>query len=117
MLLDEPLTGIDLPTARAIDQIIHDETDRGCTVVLTTHDLSEAGAADHVLLLAGRVVAEGPPDQVLDAANLTAAYGAALLHLGEEFPMLDDAAHRPVDDRHVHRPVHTEHDPGDLHHG
>lgn len=117
LLLDEPLTGIDLPTARAIDQIIHDETDRGCTVILTTHDLSEAGAADHVVLLAGRVVAEGPPDQVLDAANLAAAYGAALLHLGEEVPMLDDAAHRPVDDRHVHRPVHTEPDPGDLHHG
>ena len=29
LLLDEPLTGIDLPTAQAIDDVIHDETGRG----------------------------------------------------------------------------------------
>lgn len=104
LLLDEPLTGIDLPTARAIDAIIHEETSRGCTVVLSTHDLTEARAADHVLLLAGRVVAQGRPDAVLTPDHLVAAYGAALLHLGEgAAALLDDAAHRPVAGRHVHR--------------
>ena len=53
LLLDEPLTGIDLPTAQAIDAVIHDELTRGCTVVMTTHDLSEARVADYVLLLSG----------------------------------------------------------------
>lgn len=98
LLLDEPLTGLDLPTARAIDDIIHEETGRGCSVVLTTHDLSEARAADHVLLLSGRVVASGPPEQVLTPANLSTAYGSALLHLDDDPVLLDDAAHRPVDD-------------------
>jgi manganese transport system ATP-binding protein len=104
LLLDEPLTGIDLPAAKAIDRVIHEETSRGCTVVLTTHDLTEARAADHAILLAGAVVAEGPPAGVLSARNLVRAYGSALLHLDERAAVvLDDAAHRPVGGRHVHR--------------
>ncbi len=104
LLLDEPLTGIDLPAAKAIDQVIHEETSRGCTVVLTTHDLTEARAADHTILLAGGVVAEGAPDRVLSADNLVSAYGSALLHVDDEAAVvLDDAAHRPVAGRHVHR--------------
>jgi len=103
LLLDEPLTGIDLPTAQAIDAVIHDETRRGCTVVMTTHDLSEARAADHAVLLSGRVVASGAPDEVLSAEHLTAAYGPTLLHLDDGAVLLDDPAHRPVPGRHVHR--------------
>lgn len=80
LLLDEPLTGLDLTSMRAIDAIIHDEPARGCSVVLTTHDLDEARAADHVILTAGRVVACGAPDEVLTAAHLTSAYGLGALH-------------------------------------
>jgi manganese transport system ATP-binding protein len=94
LLLDEPLTGIDLPTAQAIDHVIHDERGRGCTVILTTHDLSEARVADNVLLLGGRVVASGPPDEVLTAEHLAAAYGSSLLHIDEGRVFLDDHAHR-----------------------
>lgn|GEM_PF-2635851 len=61
LLLDEPLTGLDITSARIIDGIIHDESSRGYSVVLTTHDLEEAKAADHVILTSGRVVASGPP--------------------------------------------------------
>lgn len=103
LLLDEPLTGIDLPTAQAIDEIIHDEVSRGCTVVITTHDLSEAHAADYVLLLAGRLIASGPPESVLTPKNLNAAYGNALLHFEDGRLLVDDAAHDPVDGRHIHR--------------
>ncbi len=102
LLLDEPLTGIDVTTAVAIDQVIHEEVDEGCAVVITTHDLSEAAAADHVILVAGRVVASGPPDEVLTPANLQAAYGAALLHMEEGRMFLDDAAHAPVDGTQIH---------------
>jgi manganese transport system ATP-binding protein len=118
LLLDEPLTGIDLPTAQAIDDVIHDETARGCAVVMTTHDLSEAQFADHVLLISGRVVAHGPPEQVLTATNLADAYGPSLLHVGEgkQF-FLDDPAHTPVPGRHAHRErsIHTESSPSELH--
>ena len=103
LLLDEPLTGLDLTSAQAIDDVIHDEHTRGCTIIMTTHDLAEAQVANHVLLLSGRVVAWGPPDQVLSVENLTAAYGPNLLHLEDTQMFIDDPAHRPVPGRHVHR--------------
>ena len=117
LLLDEPLTGIDLPTARAIDEVIHDERNRGCTVVLTTHDLSEARVADHVLLLAGRVIAFGTPEEVLTTEHLTEAYGTSLLHVDEGQIFIDDAAHAPVDGNHSHRDrsIHTEASPSKQH--
>jgi Fe2+ or Zn2+ uptake regulation protein len=49
--------------------------DHGCTVVVTTHDLDVARAADHVLLLAGRVLANGAPAQVLTRRQLDIAFG------------------------------------------
>ncbi len=93
LLLDEPLTGIDLPTASAIDAVIHGERAHGCTVVITTHDLSEARVADHVLLLAGRVVASGAPDTVLTRDHLVEAYGPSLVHGTDGRLFIDDAAH------------------------
>lgn len=117
LLLDEPLSGLDMPSAERIDAVIHDEHRMGRTVVLTTHDLAEASVADHVLLLAGRVVASGPPEEVLTAANLASAYGPSLLHVEALGLMIDDPAHRPVPGRHVHRDrsIHAEPPGADLH--
>lgn len=118
LLLDEPLTGIDLTTAQAIDAVIHDETKRGCTVVMTTHDLSEAQFAGHVLLLAGRVVASGPPEAVLTSDHLVEAYGPSLLHVDDGGTVfLDDPAHTHLPGRHAHRErtIHTEASPIDVH--
>jgi iron complex transport system ATP-binding protein len=103
LLLDEPLTGLDLTSAQAIDQVIHDETRTGCTIVMTTHDLAEAEVADHVVLLSGHVVASGTAGEVLTLENLTAAYGPNLLHVEGERLFIDDPAHRPVPGRHDHR--------------
>ena len=104
LLLDEPLTGIDLPAAQAIDKVIHDETHRGCTVIMTTHDLSEARVADHVVMVSGRVVAVGPPEEVLTQEHLVEAYGPSLLHVDEDSTLfLDDPAHTQLPGRHIHR--------------
>jgi manganese transport system ATP-binding protein len=103
LLLDEPLTGLDLTSAQAIDEVIHDEINRGCTIVMTTHDLDEAQVADHVLLLSGRVVGSGSPGEVLTEENLSLAYGPSLLHGTGRRLMIDDPAHRPVAVRHEHR--------------
>ena len=93
LLLDEPMSGIDVTTSHAIDRVIHNEVGNGCAVVLTTHDLTEAAVADHVILVAGRVVASGPPDQVMTPENLAAAYGTAALHPDEGLTLIDDPAH------------------------
>jgi len=110
LLLDEPLTGLDLPSAQAIDSVIHDEQERGGTIVMSTHDLAEARVADHVVLMAGRVIASGSPTEVLTSSNLKSAYGSALLHVEGERIFLDDPAHRPTDELHVHqnRTIHVE---------
>lgn len=117
LLLDEPLTGLDLISAQAIDRVIHEEPARGCTLVMSTHDLAEARNADHVILLAGRVVASGLPDEVLSVEHLTSAYGSNLLHTDGEKLFIDDPAHRPVPGRHVHRErtIHVEPPDAGLH--
>ena len=86
-------------------------------MIIATHDLSEARVADHVLLLAGRVVASGGPDAVLTAEHLAAAYGAALQHVEDGRIFIDDPAHEPVPGRHtrLERTIHTEQSPADLH--
>jgi ABC-type Mn2+/Zn2+ transport system ATPase subunit len=76
LLLDEPLTGLDAPSQRAILEILDQLTTAGVTVLFATHDL--AHAQDHfplVLLLNRRVVAFGPAAQVMTADNLLRAYG------------------------------------------
>ncbi len=96
LLMDEPLTGLDINSAQTIDDIIHAEPTRGCSVVFTTHDLEKAKAADHVLLMSGHVVASGPPESVLTPANLSRAYGLGLLHPenATEVGIIDDG-HNP----------------------
>jgi iron complex transport system ATP-binding protein len=101
LLLDEPTMALDVVSAGVIHDAIGDEANRGRPVVVTTHDFGEARQADYVLLLAGRVVAEGPPDLVLTAQHLAAAYGFEASEL-EGHLHLDDAAHRPAARRHVH---------------
>ncbi len=93
LLLDEPLTGLDLPSQERIVAVMDEERSAGRTVVASTHSLADAATADHLLLLAGRVVAQGPPDEVLTEANLRAAYGAMVVRFGEKAVLLDDTPH------------------------
>lgn len=99
LLLDEPLTGLDFTSAATIDEVIHAQQQMGRSVILTTHDLDEARAADWVVLVSGKVVASGPPAEVCVRANLEAAYGLGTLH---EHP--DGHAEQPdfFDDPHEH---------------
>jgi ABC-type Mn2+/Zn2+ transport system ATPase subunit len=93
--MDEPLTALDVVSSQVIKEAIRKEMTTGCTIVVTTHDLEEAGSADHVLLLAGRVIAQGRPEEVLTDRNLEQAYRSSRV-------AADDAAHHPADVRHVH---------------
>jgi ABC-type Mn2+/Zn2+ transport system ATPase subunit len=74
LLLDEPVTGLDLTSRDGILSVVEGVRDAGGTVIVATHDLGDAERADHVILLAGDVVAAGPPEQVITADNLRRAY-------------------------------------------
>ena len=93
LLLDEPMTGLDIVSRQRILEVMRAERDRGRAVVMATHDLADARLADHVVLLAGRVVAEGPPERVLEPENLRAAYGHRYLALDEQLGIVDDHHH------------------------
>ena len=111
LLLDEPLAGLDLASQQTILATVAEERDRGCTVVTSTHDLSEAAAADHLVLLATELVAAGPPDAVLTAEHLGRAYRGAVLRLDGGAVMVDDGAHH-----HDHHHGADAHDHGGHEH-
>jgi len=66
VFLDEPSAGLDPQARRAGWDLVRELRSDGVTVVLTTHDMGEAEElADHVAIVdAGRVVAEGSPDEL-----------------------------------------------------
>lgn len=100
LLLDEPTAGLDITSSDQIRGVLAEETAAGRAVVVATHDLGDAAKSDHVVLLAGRVVASGSPEEVLVRANLGAAYGGRLLDLDGELVLVDDDAHhhQPIND-------------------
>lgn len=76
LALDEPTASLDIRHEMAILQLLRRAADDGMTVFLITHHLDQAARfADRILLLdRGRVVAEGPPESVYDAATLETVY-------------------------------------------
>ncbi|MBH5130548.1 zinc ABC transporter ATP-binding protein AztA [Streptomyces sp. NPDC048405] len=72
LLLDEPTTGLDPESRERITVLLTDLVAGGTTVVQATHDLEAARAADACLLLGdGRLVGQGPPEQVLTPTTLS----------------------------------------------
>ncbi len=71
LLLDEPTSAMDPVTRRAFWSSMRDFTERGRTVVFATHHLEEAEEyADTVVFFrAGKVIANGPIDQVRKLAS------------------------------------------------
>ena len=61
--MDEPTTGLDPHTRRAVwDTILHLQKTSGMTVFLTTHYMEEADGADYVIVIDdGKIAAKGTP--------------------------------------------------------
>ena len=76
VLLDEPTTYLDVRYQREILEIVRELADDGVAVGIVLHDLEQAAeVADEVVLLVhGRIVAAGLPEEVLTAERLSAAY-------------------------------------------
>jgi ABC-2 type transport system ATP-binding protein len=70
IFLDEPTTGFDPAARRAAWEVVRALRDLGKTVLLTTHYLDEAQAlADRVAIVKdGRILAEGPPGELIAGA-------------------------------------------------
>lgn len=80
LLLDEPTAGLDVNGRGAVANLISQERSRGVTVVMATHEISDADSANIVMLLAQRVVATGPPAEVLRDDYLRECFGFTQPH-------------------------------------
>lgn len=93
LLLDEPVTGLDIVSRDVILDAVDEERAAGRSVVMTTHSLEDAARCDLVVLLAGRVVAAGTPSEVIVGHHLDAAFGGRVLRLPTGQLVLDDPHH------------------------
>ena len=66
LVLDEPTVGLDIESRAVIWEVLRDLRDQGTTVLLSSHYLEEVEAlADRMAIIdAGRVIAEGTPDEL-----------------------------------------------------
>lgn len=66
LILDEPSDGLDPVSAQAIRGVIREQAERGCAVLITTHDMWEADAlADRVAFIeGGRLYALDTPEHL-----------------------------------------------------
>lgn len=81
LLLDEPFSGLDQPSAERLETLIAALAAEGHGILIATHDLEQARGWDSVLCLNRRQVACGPPDEVLDLAVIEETYGGAVVEL------------------------------------
>ncbi|UGQ13948.1 anchored repeat-type ABC transporter ATP-binding subunit [Yinghuangia sp. ASG 101] len=76
LLLDEPFTGLDVPTQELLTALFTGLRDEGRALLMTTHDLPAASRTCSRLVLLNRtVVADGPPDELDDPAVWLRAFG------------------------------------------
>jgi ABC-type Mn2+/Zn2+ transport system ATPase subunit len=81
LLLDEPFSGLDRPSAEGLEELVKTLAAEGRGVIIATHDLEQARRWDSVLCLNQGQIAIGPPEEVLDLAVLEATYGGAIVEL------------------------------------
>jgi ABC-type Mn2+/Zn2+ transport system ATPase subunit len=79
MLMDEPLTGLDINSQEEVFSILDHLQQQDVTVLVSLHDLKIAAQSfDRVMLLNHKMMAIGTPEDVLNPENLMAAYGGHL---------------------------------------
>ncbi len=93
LLLDEPITGLDLPSQLRILEVIEQHKTAGGTVVFSTHHLAEAKRADRVMLMAGCILADGRPTDVLVPRLLAEAFGGRLIRDDGLSVVIDEHGH------------------------
>ncbi|MEJ5998197.1 anchored repeat-type ABC transporter ATP-binding subunit [Corynebacterium sp. H130] len=76
LLLDEPFTGLDMPSAELLLDLFNELASEGVAIVMSTHNLPEAmEVCSRVVLLNGKIVASGAPEQLQDKDVWMEAFG------------------------------------------
>lgn len=79
LLLDEPTSGVDIKTRDDVMHVLHELNHQGITIIMTTHEINAVAVhLPWIVCLNGRVLAEGPPAQVITSETLKLTYGAEM---------------------------------------
>ena len=80
LLADEPIAALDPFYQLSMMEILKGEASSGKTVITALHDLSLASQfADRIwMMYQGKIIADGTPEQVLNAENLKTVFGLKL---------------------------------------
>jgi tungstate transport system ATP-binding protein len=81
LLLDEPFTGLDAPSAERLEALLERLAGEGRGVLIATHDVEQARRWDRVLCLNRLQVAFGPPEETLTREVLERTYGGEMFEL------------------------------------
>lgn len=83
LLLDEPMSSLDVAQQVALDRVLEDLRTQGVAVVMSSHDLNHTlRHADRVWLLSkGQLIASGAKDDVLTPESLLSAYNISFQRL------------------------------------
>ncbi len=80
LLMDEPMAGLDATAQHQLLDLLDDLRSGGTTIVLSTHDLSCVSAyCSYAACLNRKLIAFGPPSQVLNDEVLSQTFGTHLL--------------------------------------
>jgi iron complex transport system ATP-binding protein len=80
LLFDEPCNSLDLAAQQSLRQTMRALADSGIGVVLVTHELADIVPEIQrvVLMSRGRIVADGPKDEILQGERLAALFGVSV---------------------------------------
>jgi manganese/iron transport system ATP-binding protein len=104
MLMDEPLTGLDVRAQEDLLHILDLMREHRVTVLVALHDLKLAAERfEAILLLKHRLLGMGTPEQVFTPENLAEAYGSRHDHSGAltSWMPVDDTCCIDGDDDHA----------------
>lgn len=86
VLLDEPMTGLDLAHQQVLLGLMHQLTQRGTTILTVLHDVNQAGSiADYIWYVTEKTLIQGSAEQLLTVDNLQKVLQVELVAIQDKF--------------------------------
>ena len=96
LLLDEPFTGVDVPTQDLFLELFSNLSARGVTIVFATHDLEHAvRSSSRAILINNSIIADGPPAEVLSDELLSRTFQGRIMVFNNGSNSVETGSHTP----------------------